>query len=183
MKMTPNELEYAISQYIDGILPPLERNALEERLATDASARAMLEEYRSLDASLKGLPVPQIAWDQFSSQLNKALENEETPIRHYSMMSMGWTGRMAIAALVLLAISMAVYFVPRTSQTVEPTGIVVVSGPAIEESAGPVVAEISIGHSPSVAQDWRAAEEVISRPGVVLIDSARSSQDNDSPLY
>ena len=56
MKMTPDQLEFAISQYHDGTLPPLERNVLDELLATDPAAREMLGEYQRLDALLKRTP-------------------------------------------------------------------------------------------------------------------------------
>ena len=42
MKYRADEIEFAISQYIDGTLGPLEQAALEEVLATDESARATL---------------------------------------------------------------------------------------------------------------------------------------------
>ena len=40
--MTRDELEFSISQYLDGTLGARERDALDERLATDAEARALL---------------------------------------------------------------------------------------------------------------------------------------------
>ncbi len=179
--MTSDELEYSISQYLDGNLPPLQRAALEEQLATDAEARALLDEYRQLDAALKkAMPVPPIAWDRLADQLSKALAAEEAPIRHYSIGSMGWAGRLAVAASLLLAIGIAVQLSHRPTQLPRSAPVMLVSGPAIEQSSGPVLAQISIGPSPAVTHDWRAAEEVVSRPTVVLIDRALTSgQDGD----
>src|SRR3712207_3228494 len=106
MKMAGDNLEYAISQYIDGTLPPLERDALEEQLAADAEARATLEEYRRLDATMKqAMPLPEVAWDALTANIQQALAGEEAPVRHYRLGAMGWTGRLAIAASVLLAVS------------------------------------------------------------------------------
>jgi anti-sigma factor RsiW len=51
--MTPDQLEFSISQYIDGALAPLEQAVLDEVLATDANARALLEQYRKLNALVK----------------------------------------------------------------------------------------------------------------------------------
>ena len=42
--MTRDELEFRISQYLDGALAAGEQAALEARFATDADARAMLDE-------------------------------------------------------------------------------------------------------------------------------------------
>ena len=92
MNLTPDELEYAISQYLDGTLPPLERAALDERLAVDADARAILAEYRTLDASLKSLPLPALAWERVAAQIQQAIAQEEAPIPHYSLRPMRWIG-------------------------------------------------------------------------------------------
>jgi anti-sigma-K factor RskA len=182
MKMSRDELEYAISQYLDGILPPLERAALDDRLAGDAEARALLDEYRQLDASLKNLPMPALAWDHVAEQIRQAVAQEETPIRHYELRPMRWVSGLAIAASVLLAISLAMHFAQQPTQ--KPAGVATISGPAAEVAAGPVVSQIGIGPSPAVAANWQASDEIISRPTVVLIDQARSSaQDSESGLY
>jgi anti-sigma factor RsiW len=181
MKMTRDELEYAISQYLDGTLPPLERAALDDRLASDPEARAILGEYRRLDVSLKNLPAPILAWDRVADQIRQAVAREEAPIRHYSLRPMRWISGLAIAASVLLAISLALHF---AQPPPKPAGIATISGPAAEVAAGPVVSQIGIGPSPAVAANWQASDEIISRPTVVLIDQARSSaQDTEQGLY
>src|SRR3954469_24291696 len=116
MKLSPDELEYSISQYLDGTLPPLERDALEDRLASDADARALLEEYRRLDLALKNQlpPVPGIAWDRLATQIQQALATaEEPPVKTYSIRSLSWAARLAIAAALLFAVSVGVYFINR----------------------------------------------------------------------
>ena len=86
MTPTRDQLEYAVSQYIDGTLPPLESAALEERFAVDAEARAVLEEYRALDRALKtSLPEPAVAWDRLAAHLSDAVSRAEAPVRHYSL--------------------------------------------------------------------------------------------------
>jgi anti-sigma factor RsiW len=181
MKMTRDELEYAISQCLDGNLPPLERATLDDRLASDAEARAILDEYRRLDVSLKNMPMPTLAWDRVAEQIQQAVAQEELPIRHYSLRPMRWIGGLAIAASILFAISLALHFAQPAQK---PAGVATITGPAAEVAAGPVVAQIGIGPSPTVAANWQASDEIISRPTVVLIDQARSSaQDNESGLY
>lgn len=186
MRLSREELEYAISQYLDGTLPLLERAALEERLASDAEARDILAEYRTLDATLKSaMPVPEVGWDELTSQIRSALADVEPPVRHFSLRAIGWSARLAIAAMLLFAITLAIYFaspqpgVPGTNSVATP-GTALVVGPQIERPAEPVVAEISIGPSPTLAGDWRINQEVVTRPSVVLIDRAHlAGQDND----
>src|SRR5262249_55671347 len=163
---------YAISQYLDGTLMPLERDAVEEQLATDAEARAILEDYRKLNAALKAsMPVPEIAWDRLAAEIGRGLENEEAPIRHYSLMSMNWVRGVAIAASLALVVSIVSHFASTnpTTSTSKSNSTLVVQGPLIEQGTSPAVAEISIGHAATVAENWRAAEEVVTRPSVVLI--------------
>jgi len=184
--MTPDELEYAISRYIDGTLPPLETAVLEERLATDADARAILAEYRRLDATMRvAATMPTVAWDRLAESISSAISQAEAPpIASYRILSMGWVGKMAVAAALVIAIGIAVHFVGRPDQVVQPAPVVAISGPQAEQSSGTVVAEISIGPSPAVAHAWRASEEVVFRPTVVLIDRAHTyGQDSDSGLY
>jgi anti-sigma factor RsiW len=182
--MTRDELEYEISQYLDGTLPALQRNALDERLATDAQARAVLEEYRRLDAILKtSQPAPEIAWDRLAAQIGQAVATEQMPVRQRSILTIGRSGWMAIAASLLFAVSLAVYFVREPAiQPPQHVEIVQVSGPQIHETSVSPVAEISVGPSQTLANsNWRAAEEVVTRPTVVLIDRAYpSGQDSDT---
>jgi anti-sigma factor RsiW len=67
--MSPQQLEFAITQYLDGTLPPEDVAALEQRLAEDAAARATLEEHQKLTAMLRAEPVPALAWDELASDL------------------------------------------------------------------------------------------------------------------
>src|SRR3954452_8378117 len=167
MKMSPDELEYSISQYLDGTLPPLERDALEDRLASDADARAVLDEYRQLNLSLKNKlpPMPEIAWDRLAGQIQQAVATAEAPpVKTYRIGSLSWAGRLAIAAALLVVVSIGVFFANRPAPV---SGTAVVVGPKAEQPSGPVVAEISIGPSPQLANNWRSGQEVVSRPSVV----------------
>ena len=68
--MTLEQLEFSITQYLDGTLPPEELGALEKRLATDAQARALLDEHKSLTALLRGEPVPELDWGGLARDLS-----------------------------------------------------------------------------------------------------------------
>src|SRR4051812_13161780 len=75
--MFDEQLEFQISQYADGTLPADEVAALEAILAADADARALLEEFRSLNASLKReLPLPAVRWDRLAEHLSAAVAAE-----------------------------------------------------------------------------------------------------------
>jgi hypothetical protein len=58
--MTPEQLELAITHYLDGTLPAEEVAALDEILATDAQARVLLAEHEKLTALLRSQPLPEM---------------------------------------------------------------------------------------------------------------------------
>jgi hypothetical protein len=68
--MTLEQLEFAITQYLDGTLPPADVGALERRLAEDAAARGLLDEHRSLTAFLRSEPGPDMDWAEVASDLS-----------------------------------------------------------------------------------------------------------------
>jgi anti-sigma factor RsiW len=77
--MNPEQLEFAISQYLDGSLPAEEVAALEARLNEDAAARGLLAEYRRVDALLKGTPsaVPAIEWGRLAGRIGAAVQEAD----------------------------------------------------------------------------------------------------------
>jgi anti-sigma factor RsiW len=187
MNVTRDQLEFALSQYLDGTLMPLEAAALEERLATDAEARALLDEYRRLDAALRDAPpLPSLRWDRFADHLSDLVAHEQPPIRTYSPAMWRRAATVALAACVALVVGVAftAYLAPTNSRTaVAPTSIVI--GPQVEKAGtATVISLISVGPAPTMNDTWRYAESVISRPAVVMIDRAsRSGQDGDSLWY
>src|SRR6266487_2313787 len=108
MQMSRDQLEFAISQYLDGRLPPPETAALEERLAKDADAREMLASYQRLNAVVKtSLPVPQIDFEAFSSQLSDRLAELEAPVRHYRFTTahIGWMSAVAASIIIVAGVT------------------------------------------------------------------------------
>ena len=72
--MIDEQLEFLIAQHADGNLPESARALVELRLKTDAEARAMLEEYRKLDATLKAsMPLPAVNWERLADHLSEAV--------------------------------------------------------------------------------------------------------------
>jgi negative regulator of sigma E activity len=75
--MNAEELEFAITQYLDGTLPPAQVAELEAKLPEDSAARALLEEYRSLNQTLKAqAPLPAIEWNKLAAHLSKAVAED-----------------------------------------------------------------------------------------------------------
>ncbi|HWE03461.1 MAG TPA: hypothetical protein VG326_13735 [Tepidisphaeraceae bacterium] len=109
--MTDNQLEFSISQYLDGTLGDDQRSSLERRLNEDADAMAMLETYRRLDVLIKSdAGLPDIAWDSFARTISAAVDaadaaHEESVAQRFRMP--GWVKTVmlptALAASVLVA--------------------------------------------------------------------------------
>jgi anti-sigma factor RsiW len=79
--MTRDELEFAISQYLDGTLPAGDVRALEARLASDEEAKAILAEMKALDGVLKSpMALPAVNWEKLATTISAAVreQNEET---------------------------------------------------------------------------------------------------------
>ena len=64
--MTPEQLEIAITHYLDGTLPAEEVGALRETLANDAGARALLAEHERLTALLRSVAGPDVEWEELA---------------------------------------------------------------------------------------------------------------------
>ncbi|MGF1633924.1 MAG: anti-sigma factor family protein [Phycisphaerae bacterium] len=77
--MVDEELEFQISRYLDDDLSPPETRALEERLAADAGARAVLADYRRLSATLStGSDLPQTSHTALLAALGPRLDAADT---------------------------------------------------------------------------------------------------------
>ena len=195
--MTRDQLEFQISQYADGTLSSDETAALDEIFARDADARAMLAEYRRLDAMLKReMPLPAMAWDKLAAGLSEAVAHEEIPTRTLRIWTTRTWTRVAMAAVVLLAVGTTLlwHLRPASNNTVvvnpptavendQPTALVSVTGPASEAGAGAPVAVVEIGPSPlAQRQNSRLAETIVYRPPRVVIASGQSNRQDTQRL-
>jgi hypothetical protein len=68
--MSPGQLEFAITQYLDGTLPPEQVDAVRARLETDPAAQAFLAEHEKLTALLRSQPMPELDWSDLSGDLS-----------------------------------------------------------------------------------------------------------------
>ena len=203
--MDREQLEFQISQYVDGTLSPAEVAALEQTLAGDAEARATLEQFRKLDSLFKKteIPLPAVDWDRFADHLSRAVAEEDRattsiPIRAAAeVRGAWWVRRVAIAAVVALAAGVALLW-PRhagrqeiANLNVPPTptapavAIVQVGGPDVPTAAPSVVVNLA---EPTAAQqqqlaNYRIAEDIIYHPPRVVIASGPDdAQDTPSRL-
>ena len=189
--MISEQLEFQISQYADGTLPAEEVAALEAILASDAEARALLHEYRSLNASLKReLPLPNVRWDRLAEHLSKAVAAEAeadeaapVPIPLFARLR----PLLSIAASLLIGFGLATLIYrggnsgtnPELHPTPAPTGTVAVAdsvevvGPTAEATTQPAVVAINVDAAP-LAKQVAAAEAVVYRPPRVVIASGQT---------
>jgi negative regulator of sigma E activity len=176
--MTRDELEFAISQYLDGNLAEAEESALEARLASDADARALLAEYRTLDRALRAAPPPALDWDALSTRISAAVAEQDEPAQSYRLHWVRTASALALAACVVLAVGVGIRRLqaPGGSRFVNkqpvPRQIVVVDTTRRAVPSTAPVAVVSVG--PSAAPQDSAAlaryhEDLLSRPSQVII--------------
>jgi hypothetical protein len=195
--MTRDELEFSISQYLDGALAAAEAAALEQLLATDAGARALLAEYQQLDRALKAAPAPDVDFGAFSSRLSSALAQQPDPVQSYRLPWVKTAARLALAACVVVAAGVGIHMLqpqphtivdtrPVVPVNVEPKQIVVVdAGPRPVPSTAPAALVVNVGPSavphdrPALA---RYQEDLISRPSQVIIARSGSPAQDGSFL-
>jgi negative regulator of sigma E activity len=179
--MTRDELEFAISQYLDGNLAAAEESALEARLASDADARALLTEYRSLDRVLRSSPIPDIDSVALADRIRGAVAGQDEPAQSYRLHWVRTAAVLALAACVVIAVSLGIR---RLQAPPAPTGpiakapaqepkriVVIDTTPRTAPSAAPV-AVVSVGPSAAAADRPALAryhEDLLSRPSQVII--------------
>lgn len=179
-----DQLEFAISQYLDGTLPPLERNALERYLAEDEQAQQLLEEYRALDRLARSnvLPMPAVRWDRLADHLAQVVAREQPHVRPYSIEWVRWGSRIAVAASLLLAAGIGILATFWNEPTPQTPVTVVVSGPRGDtthatalpaEQAEPIVASVTIGPPRATSDtDLLHVEEALARPTRIIVAAA-----------
>ena len=105
MRMTRDEIEFLISQYLDGTANELDRSRIEEVLATDADARAILSDYQRLNVIVKSaLPMPEIAWDEFSASISAETAKLDIPLKTFRIGFGTWSKVATIAAMLAVVV-------------------------------------------------------------------------------
>jgi negative regulator of sigma E activity len=180
--MTRDELEFAISQYLDGNLAEAEESALEARLASDAEARGLLAEYRSLDRVLRAVPTRQVDFEALSGRIRSAVAEQNEPIQSYRLHWVRTVSALALAACVVIAAGLGIRRMQtppvnnneasNTRPQPQAKQIVVVDATTRPTISSAPVAVVSVGPSAS-PQDRPALaryhEDLLSRPSQVII--------------
>lgn len=192
MKPTRDELEYTISQYLDGTLDPLAQATLEDTLATDGVARALLADYQRLNGALKAMPIPEIAWDELAARINSETAKHDVPVKHLRLNFATWSKVAALAAMVTIIVGAIVKLRPHTGSidvgpgtpvavNTAPIDVQISAPPAIAQAP---VAEIQIGQPSGFAALDYHSDAIVSAPSSIWIASgAGSAQDTDPSLY
>jgi anti-sigma factor RsiW len=191
--MIDEEFEFLLTQYLDGALSPAEVAKVENRLAEDAEARNLLEEYRRLNGLMREAPaMPNLRWDVLSGRISDAVAGETPPVRSFKLRdyfkqprlgARAWAwAAVALAACVLVAVGVAIHLRGTTGAGNPPSignGSAVeasadVTGPQIEIATGPAVAEVQllppqVADAPEILPD---SEGVVRQPSHVSIASA-----------
>ncbi len=194
MKLTGENLEYTISQYVDGTLSEIDRRALEEQLVADAEARLHVTHEAHLTNLLREYAVvdqPAVDFDSFQAHLSSVIADEPSHLAQPIRMTTVWVRRLSIAAAVGIAALVGVKFIPQTGDSTRPVGTVIVAGPAIETSNSPADINIAVGPSDALikrGQTLSMADDSIFTPAprVVISSGAGTGQiamDSGQPLY
>jgi anti-sigma factor RsiW len=204
------DFEYSISQYLDGALPDEERAALEARVARDAQARALLEEYRRLDVAMKSVALPEVRWGALASAISAAVERtidsrqKELAAPSYRLPTwVRFAAPLAMAASVLIAAGVGIRaYLSRPHQDIAKRSVhiaqshspvpqavqvasVQVSGPAADRAEGPSVVQISIGLAKSAHGEPTVSsynDAVVTRPSHVSVASGIAPSHDVQPL-
>lgn len=183
--MIDDRLQFALTQYLDGELPKVERSALEARLAADPEAQALLDEYTRLDHLLQtASPLPAINWDRLANRISDALE-EQSQARTFSFRLFIGAPQLAVAASILLAIGLAFFFHRSPSPIAPASASLDVHVLQTDPVSGPSLLNVAIGPAPSAeAPRDSFVDGLVHTSSVVMIENGRQhAQDTDFQLY
>ncbi len=185
--MTRDQLEFLISQYVDGTLPPDEHAALEHRLQSDTKARQILNEFRSLNDLLRTqLPsIPDVNWDQFAAGTSRAIADEEAPAIRMRIFT--WS-RLAIAASVLLVVGIGMLInrsAPTKNNPPKLQAFAHIEGPTAEPATQPAVVQVTVGPATEVAESQYPLDNIVFGPSSVslIATSNEPAQDTHHSPY
>lgn len=147
--MLPEELEFRLTEYLDGSLPPDQRPQIERILAQNPAARAQLHEYRRLDGFLRdAMPVPMIDWDRLAGKISSAIDNRRTGAGVFRLPRFWIPAAAALAASVALGLAIASYMRPIQTPPVQPRAFALVTGPQSQVPTGTTLADVHLSLAP-----------------------------------
>jgi len=183
------QLEFAISQYLDGTLLEFDRRVLEDRLAVDAEARLLASEHAHLDAMLKRSRVePAIDFDKFAAHLSGLIEDESSYVAQPMRMPGNFLRYSSIAAAVVLFIGAGLHFIPWNTLTPEVAAAKLeVTVQVAEKPTAPASINIAVGPTDQLQQSGYAQgvfdDTLIPRSPRLVISAANQPHAGDDRLY
>lgn len=178
-------LEFAVSQAVDGVLLPGDELALRDRLK-QPDAQAMFREHEQLNALLREqADVPDVDFDAFADRMSMALEREELftaqPLKMPQQTGTSWTRRLASVAAVLLIGAAAWPFLPKANapRVKIENGEAYVTGPTMPQPRGNAEIQVQIGPSQELVSRGLAKglDDAGKRTPKVVISSAENGND------
>ncbi|MFT3787515.1 MAG: hypothetical protein QM770_15325 [Tepidisphaeraceae bacterium] len=178
--MTTDELEFLISQHLDGDIAPADEARLQAALIADASARALFEEHRQVDAALKevrsqdAVALAGIDWADMRASINASIDDanagESIKLDDYRPAVANPFGRinraMAVAAVVLVGLGVATVMLMRQKPT--PEGPIAVTPPTTVPTNG-TLADVGSKLSMVLAQVSGPSVESARQPTVASV--------------
>jgi anti-sigma-K factor RskA len=176
------EDEFAINEYVDGTLSAEERATLSKRMEGEPALRAVMDDYRALDSVLRqSMPMPAVKWEVLAERLSETIDAESQRQRYYIGNWLRQPMRLAVAAIILIALGLGILFTVSSHGT--PVLAVEVVGP--EKPAGPSVAIMEFDMSPALAQsgtDWYSAGDVVAMPSTLDVAFGTPTLPDSSPF-
>jgi anti-sigma factor RsiW len=182
--MVDEQLEFRLSQYLDGTLPTEAAAALFDELARNPEAVATLDEYRKLDVLMTAKPAA-VRWDALAEQISAHIDEAQQSRMRIGIFTRPL--RVAMAAAVLLAIGFGSWMMHEpeiitAGRDHKPEAFAKIQGPAAEVAAGLAVADIQIG-GPELSQGANADDYFaeFTRPQRVIIATGVNDRQDERP--
>lgn len=177
--MASEELEFLITQYLDGTLSADQKAAVELQLESDEDGKRLVEEHRKLTAALvQARCLPAINWERLGEHLSAVVAEEEQRRGVLRIVWLSYAAKLAMAACVLLAVGMGLYVLLRSQGTgLTSSAVVQIMGPQAQGATGKALVEVSIGPAGDL-QQGRYAENIVAPGSVSLIYSDLESGDD-----
>ena len=183
--MLHEDLEFRISQYIDGTLDDTQCRALEIEIEQNPAAAELLSQYRRIDQVLKtSLPLPDVDYNALADRIVNAIDAQDQP---HVLFSFKWVRRavsVAAAACILLIGGLWIHNTGILDTSESNDVLVHVTGPQSESTFADPVQVIQIGPSPTVMRGPSpASEALVARPSKLVIASASPAPHDNALPY
>lgn len=184
--MIDQEMEFQISQYIDGQLPADDAARIATLAISDPEVAQAIARYRALDQQLKSaLALPAYDADALVDSITATLDARQGRSRDVIFaMPAVWARRAGIAVAACLVAAVGTFLVISQSGDSTPiaTGTAQVTGPQVEVASAPAITEISIAPAgqgtAQIYANQAAADVVVGRPSRAVIASSRVPADD-----